>query len=108
MTNLPEQTPREVTGPILIAMLQKLIRANYEQAAARAATDGQVYQTVADVLCSVHPAGWTRYAHELPVSELADQIAASLFIRLRDTLTYGTPEYRAVDLVRAQVQSLRP
>lgn len=106
MTTTPDETASDVTSADLIASLQRIIRTNYSDAATHQATTGETYQRVADVVAKAHPAMWTRLAAELPVAELADQIAASLYIQLRG-LTYGTPEYAAVDDVRMHIQSLR-
>lgn len=90
----------------LLAWLRYLVRTNYERAAAHQATDGLAYQHVADTLSAAHPATWTQHAAALSAPELADQIAAALFIGQRK-MVYGTPEYTEIDGIRTYLHSLR-
>lgn len=101
----PEPHP-SLSAAGLIEMLQQIARANYEQAALNQSSGGETHELVADVMTRANPAGWSRYARELPAAEVADQIGASLFIAKRD-LPDNSPARHAIDLVHRQIHSMR-
>lgn len=96
--------PDDTADPV--ALLEHLTRTNYQRAATAPADTAHGYERIADVLAAAHPDTWTAHTRALPSAEVADQIAASLFIRLRDIPTEA-PEYRELDGIRVHFHQLR-
>ena len=97
--------PKQGRGRPVTRKLRDLIRANYEHSA-NYAEGAELHQTVGDVLRAVDPATWTPLHTELPATQLADSIAASLAIHMR-AFDCDSAVYAVLDDIRLQFHALR-
>lgn len=96
----------------VLDVLRGHTRQFYEFAAATAddlhfETAGAVYEQIADMLAAANPSNWTAHPEQLSAAVVADQIAAHLFMALRDTPDCDPVVYDTVQRVHTLMTSLR-
>ena len=99
-------SPAHPTAGEVIATLQRFIRGYFEAAACLdvTATAGKAFEEVATTLARCNPAHWCA-ADQLAARDVADQIAASIALALRE-IDHDTPNYSALDRVRMHVRGM--
>lgn len=97
-------TPAQPDAAAVIATLQRFTRSYFEHAASLECPEAtrMVFDEIGTTLARCNPARWSDHARDLPASTVADQIAASIALALRD-IDPATPHYSALDRVRQHI-----
>lgn len=97
----------------VLDVLRGHTRQFYESAAATAddahspTVTAAVNEQIADMLAAANPANWTTHPEQLSAAVVADQIAAHLFMALRDTPDCDPVVHDTVQRVHTLMTSLR-
>lgn len=99
-------SPAHPTAGEVIATLQRFIRGYFEASASVDVTvsAGVAFEEVATTLARCNPACWCA-ADQLAARDVADQIAASIALALRE-IDHDTPNYAALDRVRVHMHGM--